>query len=1312
MSINRIITCITVATFAAACVEARVDELVDLQAHQLKATMGETLTKVSMNSDYSLYWEAGDKVSVFAPDEVNNVFTAASEGPTTVLDGPEGYVVDASVAYHAVYPYSEENSISDGVITTVIPYEQTPRTDSFPFNVSVAKSSSGKALAFYNVCGLMGFKITRSDIVKVSLKSHGAEEYMAGKISIDCSTLPQPGYTVLEGKTEVTLVKKGGFAAGDYYVAILPRKYTGMTITMYTADGQVGYVESRDEFTLHRSNHIKPLAVDTQTFEGSLLARWVYGKDNSESPFKTAWVTDNSVPADQGQGTFSYVTQEPVNNNFKRTVGTTGAPIVYGAWPGDYWLYEVPVAVTANTSYSINFAARVSDTGHKFWMLEYLDGSEWKPIGAVNSSDEPGSTVSYTHTMENADATVGGTFTVTNAMSALKIRYRCMANWKSEGGTLSARNGGTVRMSQANNATLDIWALDKMEVQATRQHAAAQWITSNSSWATDWTSNNRFYALSGDYKSKAYISTTASGPERYVYDSKHAAVKNLKVGDCIYFTVPSQTLSASARVSFMTNMMALSSPAVSDWVLEYKKDGTWTAAGEDNDFYIKYFSAYQYTTFTQSFTLGSALNNKDLEMRIRVTELSGGSSADVAFCKSSWQGVNIDIWDGLAVKDKKRVLVLGNSFSYYHATNFILHQLALSQGHDMKMYTHIKGSQTFANHMNLERSQDAISKGNFDYAFLQDQSQQHSNYYMDPTANRSILNDTKSIIEQIKQKSSAVCPILENTWSYSASSYNGFGSHEMFDKALYGGGLLISDAADCWLSPIGVAFQKARAAGIQDLYHSDDKHPGTNGSYLKACVNYLMIYGEAFTADAADNIIDPTTAAKLRKIAEEVVLADINKYRNPDSSDVVPGDIDSSGSTEGGIVAGENGIRTPDQLFSFAKVVNAGGDISSYCNSKGEVVLLGDIELPKTAWTPIGSASGIAEKPTTAPVPASAFNGVFDGNGYIITGLQLVVTDNTVTTCGFFGALSGATVRNVTFEDVVLSLNSSGVNANHLSVGTVAGYSYNSTIENVKVYAQYSGTVTSTASRNINVGGIAGSVAATEDGKSLVKNCLFDGTVTNDIATKYANTNSVSIGGIVGGTVYNGVANRIVGCTNDATINVKAHRAAGILAAASGGQVEDCVNNGNITVVHSASKHTSSVAGVRTGGIVAYNQITVTNVSHIKNCTNNGTITTTEASSAAGGVAGLVRLTHIEGCRNTGAVYCSDGFGALLVGRITSATDGAVTFADCYVSGKTGTSAANATAATAGNYLQLGVNFDGGSDVNWTSSNIHFGTGM
>ena len=122
---------------------------------------------------------------------------------------------------------------------------------------------------------------------------------------------------------------------------------------------------------------------------------------------------------------------------------------------------------------------------------------------------------------------------------------------------------------------------------------------------------------------------------------------------------------------------------------------------------------------------------------------------------------------------------------------------------------------------------------------------------------------------------------------------------------------------------------------------------------------------------------------------------------------------------------------------------------------------------------------------------------------------------------------------------------------------------------------------------------------------------------------------------------------------------------------------------------------------------MGYNQITVTNPSHIKNCTNNGTITTTEASSAVGGVAGLVRLTHLEGCKNSGSVYCSNGFAGLLVGRITSA-DSPVTFIDCYVGGKAGTASSNATAATADNYMTLGVNFDGGSNTNWTSANVKF----
>ena len=1305
---NGFILMSALALLVSACVRTQFDESGLLGENQFSASVEGAPTKVSMNEDYSLYWEAGDKVSVFAPDNVNREFAAASSGSETILDGPQDYVVDASAAHYALYPYSEDNSISDGIITTEIPYEQTPRKGSFPENFSVAKTNGGKSLKFYNVCGLMGFKITRSDIVRVTLKSAADDEYVVGKIAIDCENITNPTYTVLEGRTEVSLVNKNGFEAGDYYVAMLPRRYTGMTVTMYTADGKVGYVQNKAGFTLNRSNHIKPLAVDTKPLEGALLARWEFPVDNSTSTFKTGWVENNALAASQGQGTISYHMTVTDKGTATRTVGSTGAAIVKGAWPGDYWLYEVPVSVPSNTSYSINFRARVSDYGHKFWMLEYYDGSQWLPAADVQTSSETGQGVSYTHAMVNDDATVSASFIVKNTMESLKIRYRCVANWLTNGsGALSQRNTGTVRMSQAGGATIDIWALDPIAQEpVTKTHSATQWIISGSAWNSSWTSSNSLKATSGDYSSSAYISTTTSGPERYVYDSKAPAVKNLKAGDCIYFTVPGQTLSQSAIVTFGTNMMAQSGSAVSNWVLEYKKNGEWVAAGEDNDFYIKYFSAYQYTTFSQNFTLGAALNNQPLELRIRLTSLSSGSSADVAFVKSAWQGVNIDIWDSMTIKDTKKILALGNSFSYYHSTNFMLQQLAMSQGHDIKIHAHFKGSQTFAMHLNLERSLNAIAEGGFDYAFIQDQSQQHANYYMDPTAQKAVLDDTKTLVSKIKAQSSNCQPILEATWSYSDASYGGYADYERFDKALQGGALLISDAANTWMSPIGAAFQKARAEGIS-LYHTDNKHPGPNGSYLKACVNYLMIYGQAFDANASDCIIDAATAAKLRRIAEEVVLADINKYRNPDSSGVTPGELELPEVSETEIELGNNGISTPGQLISFAKLVNSGGDISSYCNSKGEVVLLNDVELSKNAWVPIGAVSGIAED--AAPTPTVAFTGVFDGKGFVITGLQIVVSDNATTTSGFFGALSGATVRNVTFEDVVMTYNSTGVSADHISIGTLAGYALNSTIDNVKVYADYSGVVTSTKTRNVTLGGVVGTLAATTDLASSVSNCMFEGTVTNDIGTKYSGTNSVTLGGIVGAVTNNSVNVKITKCTNNADFDVKVHRVGGVVGSGPRAKIEDCENYGDINVVQSTSKVDGSPAGVRAGGIVAYNRIYAANDSYVKNCRNYGTISTTEEGSAVGGVVGLAFLTTIEGCRNTGNVYAPEGFRGLLIGRVSYNKNavGTVTFTNCSYSGSVGATQADAVAATSENYLNLGAAFDEGVSPVWTTENIH-----
>ena len=861
----------------------------------------------------------------------------------------------------------------------------------------------------------------------------------------------------------------------------------------------------------------------------------------------------------------------------------------------------------------------------------------------------------------------------------------------------------------------------------------ADWRSSSSvvsSASSSWINDNAYYALYGDGKGKACISTSTtaeiSSAARGV-ESNRIGVKGMNEGDCIDFTLPSQTLAKGSTVDFMINLMASGNGVPKYWIFEYEKDGEWVAwnadlrAEEDPElaysFYIKYFSAYQYTTFTARFPIERDIEGEDVRMRIRAVgkingaggTLTADPSSWVCFLNFSWIGARITACQGIPVKDTRSILVLGNSFTHYYSTNFQLLEIARSQGHALDMVSHIKGGQSFGQHLSLERTTDAINNGPFDYALLQDQSVQHSIYYFDPSANAAVMTNTKSLIGKIKAVSPSAQVIIENTWAYMYSNnYNGYGSYKLFDKALEGGALLVTSECGTWMSPIRLAFEKARSMGISGLYHSDDKHPGLSGTYLKACVDYLLIYGEKFDSNVPNGYLSAVVASQLRAIAEEVVLDNMEKWRNPDASGVVPGeglgDVDPDE-----IVQGENGIKTAEQLISFAKLANAGGDISSYCNSKGEVVLLADIDLPVMNWTPIGSVTGTSY--SAVPSPTTSFKGVFDGQGHSIKGLAIHVQNNTISCMGFFGATSGATIRNVVFEDVKMDFTSTGISSGNIAIGTVAGYASDTVIEDVEVHASFTGKATSTTNRNVSIGGIAGIVTASSALSSSVSRCVFNGSITNDIGITYSNSHSAAVSGIVGGIPNTSACKTVLikDCVNKATIDVKCHRAAGIIGNTFHVHVEGCVNEGDISCSQSESANSGSVAGTRMGGIMAYCTSTTTNDYYLKDCTNKGTVRTTSDDSACGGVAGLIRTFTLTSCSNSGNVYAPTGGRGLMVGRNTSA-DVASTFTDCAFCGKIGNAdGSDEVTATADNYLLLGVTFASGVTCpTWNSDNVKF----
>lgn len=396
-----------------------------------------------------------------------------------------------------------------------------------------------------------------------------------------------------------------------------------------------------------------------------------------------------------------------------------------------------------------------------------------------------------------------------------------------------------------------------------------------------WKETGKCHATYGEGRGKAcFTAVSPSGnPLSYSIEGSGPAVGGMKENDYLLFTVPMERLSAGTDIDFMVTLNATSQEVARDWQFEYYESGEWIPSGEP--FIIN--SAYQnHASIVRSYTLTEDIVQDTLRMRCRVCSSKNAKDETIGtekggylyFPPMDFQSCWILTYDPSifpAAKDKSNVMALGNSFSYYYAPVWMLKEIARSQGHQIDLRMNVKGAQTFGNHLALPYSQAVIAKGGYDVAVLQDQSTQHSSYHKSPSGKANVLEDTKKIKEEILGASPSCRVLLENTWSYKTSNYGGFGSYEAFDNALSSGCKAVAEKAGCEMSPINAAFAKAREQGFT-LEISDNKHQNEYGAYLKACVNYLIIYKERFTSTVSDCNLAPKAAETLRGIAEETVF--------------------------------------------------------------------------------------------------------------------------------------------------------------------------------------------------------------------------------------------------------------------------------------------------------------------------------------------------------------------------------------------------------------------------------------------------------
>jgi hypothetical protein len=243
------------------------------------------------------------------------------------------------------------------------------------------------------------------------------------------------------------------------------------------------------------------------------------------------------------------------------------------------------------------------------------------------------------------------------------------------------------------------------------------------------------------------------------------------------------------------------------------------------------------------------------------TKLSGGQYTSLSLVRHN---------NAPAIIDTKRVLFIGNSFTYFFGTPFMFKEIARSQGHQVDAVISVKGGQEFSEHLKLERSNEAITRGGYDIAFLQDTSPNPAIYA--DKGSEFILQASRKI-NDLTYKYSPNCKIVyERTWACTHNNYRTYGSYERLEYLLEKGSQLIAEQlGDVVVSPIGHGFRIAREQNI-NLITSDERHQNRAGAYMKACINYLFIYKSRFTDNVSDCGVESGLAKRIRAIAEQVVF--------------------------------------------------------------------------------------------------------------------------------------------------------------------------------------------------------------------------------------------------------------------------------------------------------------------------------------------------------------------------------------------------------------------------------------------------------
>jgi len=212
--------------------------------------------------------------------------------------------------------------------------------------------------------------------------------------------------------------------------------------------------------------------------------------------------------------------------------------------------------------------------------------------------------------------------------------------------------------------------------------------------------------------------------------------------------------------------------------------------------------------------------------------------------QTSGKGFPTECRDKLDNRDK-RILFLGNSYTYYNDLPSQVAAVAAAAGYKADVSSNSHGGWSLSNHRS--GSLDLATTGKWDVVVLQDQSQRPS--FPKNWVYGNVLPDAAALVTAIRNSNPCTVPVFFLTWgkrdgdSQNCANDNYFCSFEGIQERLTESYMTFAYSTQpARVAPVGEAWM--RYAARQNLFVGDGSHPSRQGTYLAALTLFETIWGE------------------------------------------------------------------------------------------------------------------------------------------------------------------------------------------------------------------------------------------------------------------------------------------------------------------------------------------------------------------------------------------------------------------------------------------------------------------------------------